>query len=399
MYGIYVIIAALLLLSATEIHRRRRHMKYLSRIPIRVHVNGTRGKSSVTRLIAAGMRAGGIQTIAKTTGTKPRFIYDDGSEVPVVRVGKANIIEQLRIVRRASELEAQAIVIECMAVMPELQSLAEDHMIRSTHSVITNARADHLDEMGPTVVDVAKNLSRTVSHGGRFFTSEQEHLDILKAAAGERKSSVTVADASTVSDADLAGFTYFEHAENVALALAVCTSFGIERGVALAGMQKTTPDSGALRMYDLDYFGRRIRFINALAMNDPDSYCIAWERLKPWVPNDSRSVILLNCRKDRIQRAEQLGDLIVNRLESDLCLLTGDGTEPVYDRARRKGLSRDRLQDMGGACAEEVFERVLTAAEHQPVVVFAIGNIVGLGEEIVNHFFSRGTEIVYRSSS
>lgn len=399
MYGIYIIIGALVVLSSAEIYRRRRHSSFLRTIPIRVHVNGTRGKSSVTRLIAAGMRAGGIRTIAKTTGTKPRFIYDDGTEVPVVRVGKANIIEQLRIVRRAAELEAQAIVIECMAVMPELQTLAEDHMIKSTHSVITNARADHLDEMGPTVIDVARNLSRTVSYGGQFFTAEREHLDILKQAASERKTSVTVADASTVSNADLAGFTYFEHAENVALALAVCSSFGIERQVALAGMQNTLPDSGALRMYDLDNFGRHIRFINALAMNDPDSYCIAWERLTPWVPKESRTIILLNCRKDRVQRAEQLGDLIVNRLTADLCLLTGDGTVPVYDRARRKGLSRERIEDLGGMEAAEVFERVLAAAEHQPVVVFAIGNIVGLGEQIVNHFFSRGTEIVYRSSS
>ena len=399
MYGIYVIIAALLGLAMVEIYRRHRHLQYLQRIPIRIHVNGTRGKSSVTRLIAAGMRAGGKRTVAKTTGTKPRFIYDDGTEVPIVRVGKANIIEQLRIVRRAAELEAEVLVIECMAVQPELQSLAEDKIVKSTHSVITNARADHLDEMGPTVFDVARNLARTVSTGGHFFTSEVEHLNIFKAAADTRKSDVVLADASSITPAELAGFSYFEHPENVSLALAVCASFGIERSIALAGMQQMTPDPGALRIYNLDIFGRHIRFINALAMNDPDSYCIVWERLKPWIPQDALSVILLNCRKDRVQRAEQLGDIVVNNLGADLCLLTGEGTGPVYNRARRQGLARERLEDLEGFGAPEVFERVLAAAEHRPAVVYAIGNIVGLGEEIVNHFFSRGTEIVYRSSS
>ncbi len=34
----------------------RLHQNARSKIPIRVHVNGTRGKSSVTRLIAAGLR-------------------------------------------------------------------------------------------------------------------------------------------------------------------------------------------------------------------------------------------------------------------------------------------------------------------------------------------------------
>ena len=48
------------------------HQFSLSGIPIRIHVNGTRGKSSVTRLIAAGLRAGGKRTFAKTTGTAPQ---------------------------------------------------------------------------------------------------------------------------------------------------------------------------------------------------------------------------------------------------------------------------------------------------------------------------------------
>ena len=57
------------------------HIKSLNNIPIRVHVNGTRGKSSVTRLIAAGLREGEIRTFAKTTGTSPRIINDKGDDI------------------------------------------------------------------------------------------------------------------------------------------------------------------------------------------------------------------------------------------------------------------------------------------------------------------------------
>ena len=35
---------------------RRRHQRRLAGLRLRVHVNGTRGKSGVTRLIAAGLR-------------------------------------------------------------------------------------------------------------------------------------------------------------------------------------------------------------------------------------------------------------------------------------------------------------------------------------------------------
>jgi len=75
----------------------RRHQRNIDKVPIRILVNGTRGKSSVTRLITGGLQAGGLRTLGKTTGTKPRYIYPDGSEIPIERVGRANIIEQLKV--------------------------------------------------------------------------------------------------------------------------------------------------------------------------------------------------------------------------------------------------------------------------------------------------------------
>ena len=395
MNGITVTLVLLVLITAYEAYRYRKHQNYLKQLPIRVHVNGTRGKSSVTRLIAAGLRAGGFKTIAKTTGTKPRFIYDDGSEVPVIRAGKANLIEQLRIVRRAAELGAGAFVTECMAVTPELQSVVEDQMIKSTHSVITNARADHLAEMGPTVPDVARNLARTISRNGQFFTAERQHLDILCEVAERRGSTVNVSVAESVTDEMMKGFSYFEHAENVALALSVCQSFGIDRETALRGMYAATPDPGALRIYRLAISEKQITFINAFAMNDPDSYKITWERLGVWIPQDAKTVILLNCREDRVERAEQLGELISRDLPADLYLLTGLGTAPVFNKARRLGVASAKLGDLGKQNSEQIFSRVLAETDGHPLVVYGIGNIVGLGEEIVNQFYSRGKEIVY----
>ena len=74
-----IILGALaLVLIASGLLEFRYHQLVLSSIPIRIHVNGTRGKSSVTRLIAAGLRAGGKRTFAKTTGTAPRVIDSKG---------------------------------------------------------------------------------------------------------------------------------------------------------------------------------------------------------------------------------------------------------------------------------------------------------------------------------
>jgi len=92
-----------------EIYRFRSHTKVLEKIPIRIHVNGSRGKSSVTRLIGAAMRKTQYVTVTKTTGTAPRFIMPDGVEIPVFRPGKPNIIEQLRLVAEARNLGADAL--------------------------------------------------------------------------------------------------------------------------------------------------------------------------------------------------------------------------------------------------------------------------------------------------
>lgn len=376
-------------LTAYGVYERRRHERGVIRIPVRVHVNGTRGKSSVTRLIAGGLRAGGRRTFAKTTGTMARMIRSDGSEVDVYRVGSPNLIEQIRIVRRAIDDGAEILVIECMAVTPELQPFSELRLIQSTVGVITNARADHLDVMGPTVDDVARALAQTIPVRGHAFTAERERVAILGSVARQRGTVLQAVTEDTVREADLSGFSYFEHAENVSLALAVCAHLGVERGVALRGMQEATPDPGALRRYTIRLGSKEVEFVNAFAANDPDSTFLIWQRLglgreQPGV----RRIVLANCRGDRLQRSGQIAELVARRLTVDHVVLTGEGTALVAFQAVSMGLDRGRISDLGGLDAERIYERLLNLAGERGVIV-GIGNIVGLGQEIVLHFMNR----------
>ena len=138
------------------------HQKALSSIPVRIHVNGTRGKSSVTRLIAAGLRGGNLKTIAKTTGTTPRIINEYGKDVAIHRLRSASIGEQIKLMRYFSNKRPDVLVIECMAVNPQYQWTSEQSIVKSTLGVITNVRQDHLDEMGTTNEEIAYSLSNTI---------------------------------------------------------------------------------------------------------------------------------------------------------------------------------------------------------------------------------------------
>lgn len=368
----------------------QRHVRTLRRIPIRIHVNGTRGKSSVTRLIAGGLRAGGIRTVAKTTGTMARFIFPDGQEEDVYRVGRPNVIEQTHIMRRAADLQAQALVIECMAVMPELQPVAELRLVQSTVGVMTNVRADHLDVMGPTVDDAARALAQTMPLRGVAFTSERERASIFAEIARQRGSTLTIVSDDTVQADDMTGFPHIEHRDNVALALAVCGHLGVERDVALRGMHAAPPDPGALQRYTVVSGGKTVRFVNAFAANDPDSTRIIWTRLglDAPIPGVER-IVLANCRADRLQRSGQIAELIARGLDAEHVVLTGEGTGIVGLQAVSKyGLLPAKLTDLGGRDAEDVYEHLLGLVGEAAVIV-GIGNIVGLGEDIVLHFTNR----------
>ena len=168
----------------------RTHNSALSKIPIRIHVNGTRGKSSVTRLIAAGLREGGLNTYAKTTGTTPRIINNKGKDIDIHRLRCASIGEQIKLMRYFSKTKPDAIVVECMAVNPQYQWVSEQRIIKSTLGVITNVRPDHLDEMGTTNQEIAYSLTNTIPFNSTCITSETNNLTPLKNIASKRNSEI-----------------------------------------------------------------------------------------------------------------------------------------------------------------------------------------------------------------
>jgi len=364
-----------------------RHQKNVNSIGIRVHVNGTRGKSSVTRLIAAGLRAGGYDTFAKATGTLPRIIDNRGLEVPIIRPHGANIIEQVKIFRYVARRHPQAIVIECMAVQPAYQWICEHRLVRSTVGVITNARPDHIKEMGPTVLDVTRSLCNTLPPGKVAFTSEKKMLPVMQAEAWRVGCDLRSVDPSGATEAEMMAFGHLEHPDNVTLALAVCEHLGVDRETALQGMYHSHPDAGALRVYTVVEDGKTIRFTHAMAANDPESTLDIWVKLQNRLMPRGKVITLVNTRADRFDRSIQLLEMLVGNISYDHLILTGEVVDRVVGVAHRLKIPQQKIISMGRAMPERVLHQVLNLINHEGFV-FAMGN-VGSGGLALARFFEK----------
>lgn len=374
------------------------HRRNLLRIPVRIHVNGTRGKSSVARLIAAGLRHAGKQTCCKTTGTLPRMIMPDGAEYPVFRPSRANVIEQIRIVAAAVEADSELLVLECMALVPYLQWLCEDKLVRATHAVITNAREDHLDVMGPGGRDVAKALAGMVPVGGKLYTAEQDYLDVFEQVCRDRRCeliAVGSADVAAIAPLDLAGFRYVEHAENVALALKVCQAVGVERNVALQGMWNAQPDPGAMTAHEMNFFGREINFVNGFAANDPQSTERIWRLALERYADVEKRIAIFNCRADRPDRSRQLGSVVPDWPAADHYLLIGSGTYIFAKFAVKAGLDARRLVFAEDHPAEDIFESIVELTGRRSLAM-GMANIGGIGLDVVRYFANRSNVRVFK---
>ncbi len=380
-YAVSVLIALYILFLRIE---KVNHEKRVRSIPVRIWVNGTRGKSSVTRLIAAGLRGGGKKVVAKTTGTRASFITGNQQERPVTRLGVANIREQVGIFKEAAQLRPDAIVLECMALRPDLQSSEAIQIVKPNAVVITNVRPDHLDVMGPSTADIGKFFLNALPKAVEVFLGEKAIAEGNEKIIEARAARVHVSDEGDVSSAQMADFPYIEHKANVSLALEVCRHFGIDEKKALAAMVAATPDPGVLRKHKITLGAKEFTLVNAMAANDPDSTFMIWQMIDKDFPELN---ILINCREDRIDRSFQMADLIRERLRGDRYILTGSATDVLARRLARI-VGSEKMLDLGDKPAEETAARVAAFVSDKSLV-FAMGNTVGYGGELMKQILSQ----------
>ncbi len=380
----YILIIGLLAVILFSMYEYYSHYVYRKKIPLLIHINGTRGKSSVTRLIAAGLREGGKKTIAKTTGSAPRVILENGSEIPIQRPRGPNIREQIKICKFAAKRSADALVLECMAVMPEYQWISEHKIVRSDIGVITNIRLDHLDVMGPGIKNVTYSICNTVPNKSIAYTSEKKLFPYMKKIADHKQTKLYLSNPEDVEDEVLDQFSYIEHKDNISLALDVCKACGVERDIALEGMKKAKPDIGATTFYHVHDEERDVYFAHSFAANDPESTEYVIKSVKGLHPDIEFCGFILNTRADRMFRSKQLVKMF-QEMDFDGLYLIGQETATVYAYAQSNKLHMTKVHNFGWVSGEQ-FMKKLGKISANNILLIGIGNIGGNGGIIVNYF-------------
>ena len=126
-------------------------------------VTGSRGKSSVVRLLHTAMHAAGLQTYARITGVIPREFGPQGTKV-ISRSAGAHV-EEMRWWLAQLPGTAQAIVLENSAITADFHALA-GRWLRPDVTVLTNTFPDHQELWGPTTACAAQVLIQGIPKQG-----------------------------------------------------------------------------------------------------------------------------------------------------------------------------------------------------------------------------------------
>lgn len=360
-----------------------------SAIPMVIAVTGTRGKSSVVRMLASILREDGRTVLAKTTGSQAQYIEPDGTARNVPRRGIVSILEQKKLLKKAARLHVNCVVAEVMSIRPENHFVECQRILCPDVVVVTNVHPDHIDAMGETEQEIAHVLWNTIPAGSSAYIPEKDRplFDPLRTTNTSARI-VTVPKGSSDSLIEiLGGAGRTEFAENLDLLAVVCRNLGISEKTAAEGIQNARHDIGQFRIWTYEFGGKKIFLVNAFAANDPASTLEVIRKTREvFGEKVSTFTGLLNLRADRADRTLQWIEALNSGVSAHFgkIYLFGGHAHVVSRRVASSHIISKKHP-------EEITRTI--ASEMEPDgVLFGFGNIGGEGQHLVEYWQLKGVE-------
>ena len=360
----------------------------LKSIPLRICVTGTRGKSSVVRMLASILRENGKIVIAKTTGSKASFILPGGEEIDVPRRGLTSIIEQKSLIKKAVNFNADCFVAEIMSIHPENHFIEAHRLLKPNIVVLTNVRCDHIDAMGKTGEEIASVFALDITKKSTVFIPEKENREIFVSAVKNAGGELIPVKEEIPTNIDpqikKKGFT-----GNIEIVYALCNHLHIDKKNIIGGLKKVNHDIGAFKVwkYRPGETQKTYFLANGFAANDPESTFNIISKVNEIFPSARGKLVgLLSLRADRGDRTIQWIEALKNGGIDHFKWLYVTGTHaPIVKRKLEKIIILKDKQP------EKIMEAVTDNSDNGSVI-FGFGNLKGIGGHLIDYWNKMGEE-------
>jgi len=338
----------------------------IHKIPLRILVNGTRGKSTTVKIIHKILQESGKKVLAKTTGDVPQLIFPDGSQKKVKRSAPASIIENIRILKKAAKANPDAVVLECMALQPETQRVLSHFIFKPNYTIITNIHPDHFEVMGPDITDTAHSISECFSKDSSIILTKGTMQ--LLSRVPRRHAGMHQAE----NEEFPVHFKNIPHQiinENWAVISTLAGKLNLDK--------KTTEQcfTDAWKSIDqrISYLlpNQNAEFWNLFSANDSHTSDSFMRKRLGENSFDRNLLCYLNCRADRPLRTKEFVNLILGKYSQAEIWLIGDGKHLA------KNIFRNHAMDIKLISDQQAVQNIKSGFSRE-TLLFCLGNFKGM---------------------
>jgi poly-gamma-glutamate synthase PgsB/CapB len=340
----------------------------LKKIPIRILVNGTRGKSTTVRILYQILIRHNNRVYAKTTGDKPEILEPNGTIRLIKRRAPANIAENIKFLCKWIADKTDAVVLESMALHLEMQRTLSHNIFKPTHTVITNILPDHQEIMGASLRQNTQVIGTSINSNSKLFISKSTD-DLLRTSGIQTQNQILFGEHRFLGDFD-------NLPEEV-----INQSWSIVNSVSenMAWQKKHTKEcfwevwKSIDESIKWDLSDLQIEFWNLFSINDIRTTSQFIDNCLSKSGQPVSYVLLLNCRQDRPLRTKYFIGLIADIYHQADIWLTGDGRRLAYHMLKKNPLNQLTYCVRG----DEVWHRIRNGFSEK-TLLFGIGNYKGM---------------------
>lgn len=356
-------------------------LKVQKSIPLRIHINGTRGKSSVVNFLSFFLRMHNIKVFGKISGTTPTLIKHNGIYEEIVRLGPARVIEQRNKFIKAFREKSDSIVFECMSIHPELQKI-ESKILSPNFYVLTEIKEDHFESMGSNLDEQAAAMISAIPNNTTVISILNQFTEKIIDECRRKNSKVVFVDEGNLEQYRKK-FGYAD-GTNIALSATLLEFINIE-----FDPNDLTVELLKKKIYSNIKFkinGYEVEFINGFSINDTKS------TIKLFQENISEKdlIIIFNTRNDRPIRSERFAEILPGIKNKFRVIITGDHSSFVFQKLISLGIAKENIfiwNEKNIENLKDSFGKLINS----DTLIIGIANIANAGKKILSFMLTHST--------